>query len=111
MRAVTGMAIVLMLGSVMVSFAAPSLVEQVADGVYVVRDDTGLAWGGWSMGVAHMNKPGVPGEEDPGPQPRDGGAVGAGARGATVGLPDGARLLRARKDPIVNGLTRPSRSW
>lgn len=57
MRAVTGMAIVLVLGSVTVSFAMPSLVEEVADGVYVVRDDTGAAWGGWSMGVAHMNRP------------------------------------------------------
>ena len=31
-----------------------SLVEQVADGVWAVRDDTGGSWGGWSMGVTHM---------------------------------------------------------
>jgi len=35
--------------------AVPSLVEEAADGVYVVRDDTGKSWGGWSMGVSHMN--------------------------------------------------------
>lgn len=37
--------------------AVPSLVEEVVDGVYVVRDDTGGSWGGWSLGVTHMNSP------------------------------------------------------
>ncbi len=37
------------------ALAVPSIVEETADGVYVVRDDTGRSWGGWSMGVAHMN--------------------------------------------------------
>ncbi|MGD9495083.1 MAG: hypothetical protein AB7Y46_02110 [Armatimonadota bacterium] len=45
----------LMLLSAGSALAVPSLVEEIADGVYVVRDDTGLAWGGWSMGVSHMN--------------------------------------------------------
>ncbi|MGD9495913.1 MAG: hypothetical protein AB7Y46_06360 [Armatimonadota bacterium] len=35
--------------------AVPSLIDEVAPGIYVARDDTGMAWGGWSMGVAHMN--------------------------------------------------------
>jgi hypothetical protein len=37
------------------AWAVPSLVERVAEGVYVVRDEDGCAWGGWSLGVAHMN--------------------------------------------------------
>ncbi|MCD6360865.1 MAG: hypothetical protein J7M38_08355 [Armatimonadetes bacterium] len=38
------------------AWAVPSIVEQVSDGVYVVRDEDGSSWGGWSMGVAHMNR-------------------------------------------------------
>ncbi len=37
------------------AWAVPSIVEEVTDGVYVVRDEDGTAWGGWSMGVTHMN--------------------------------------------------------
>ena len=33
--------------------AAPSLVEPVTDGVFVVRDDTGQ-WGGASTGMTHQ---------------------------------------------------------
>ncbi len=37
------------------AMAVPSIVEELAEGVYVVRDEDGGNWGGWSMGVAHMN--------------------------------------------------------
>ncbi len=40
------------------AFAVNSVVEEAVDGVLVVRDDTGTAWGGWSMGVTHQNAPG-----------------------------------------------------
>ncbi len=36
--------------------AVPSQVEEVAPGVHMVHDDTGMAWGGWTMGVTHMNE-------------------------------------------------------
>lgn len=37
--------------------AVPSLLETVADGVTVVRDDTGN-WGGMTNGITHMNRGG-----------------------------------------------------
>lgn len=37
------------------AWAVPSIVESPTDGVYVARDEDGTAWGGWSMGVTHMN--------------------------------------------------------
>jgi len=36
--------------------AAPSIVEALGDGVYVVRDDQD-SWGGMVMGITHMNAP------------------------------------------------------
>lgn len=40
------------------ALAVNSIVEEAADGVLVVRDDSGgIAWGGWSMGVTHQNSP------------------------------------------------------
>ncbi|HUS80842.1 MAG TPA: hypothetical protein VM283_06210, partial [Armatimonadota bacterium] len=37
--------------------AVPSLTGEIAPGVYMVHDDTGEAWGGWTMGVTHMSHP------------------------------------------------------
>ncbi len=37
------------------AMAVPSIVEELAEGVYVVRDEDAANWGGGSMGVAHMN--------------------------------------------------------
>jgi hypothetical protein len=38
------------------ALAVPSLVEEVREGVHVIRDDAGT-FGGWSLGVTHMSKP------------------------------------------------------
>jgi hypothetical protein len=45
----------LLLGSVSPAPAMPSLVESVADGVTIVRDDAGN-WGGMTYGITHMNR-------------------------------------------------------
>ncbi len=45
---------ILSLGAVARALAVPSIVEQVADGVTVVRDDAGN-WGGMTHGMTHMN--------------------------------------------------------
>lgn len=53
MRAVLAVILIVLVSSP--TWAVPSLVEQVKDGVWVVRDEDGAGWGGWSLGVAHMN--------------------------------------------------------
>ncbi len=40
-----------------VAGAAPSMTDEIAPGIYMAHDDTGRAWGGWTMGVTHMNEP------------------------------------------------------
>ena len=40
-----------------VAGAVPSMIDEIAPGVAMVHDDTGRAWGGWTMGVTHMNEP------------------------------------------------------
>ena len=39
----------------MSAFCVPSIVEEIADGVHVVRDDHGQ-WGGLTTGITHQNK-------------------------------------------------------
>ena len=52
MRIVLMVALITVAGST--AWAVPSTVEQVSDGVYVVRDDNG-EWGGASTGITHQN--------------------------------------------------------
>ena len=54
---VATIAVLIALGCASAAGAVPSLIDEVAPGVYMVSDDTGMAWGGWSMGVTHMNSP------------------------------------------------------
>ncbi|OGV64396.1 MAG: hypothetical protein A3K19_09545 [Lentisphaerae bacterium RIFOXYB12_FULL_65_16] len=54
----TLVALAVLLASAVAVLAVPSIVEQVSDGVYVVRDDNGSWDGHLSMSITHQNAPG-----------------------------------------------------